>query len=89
MDDKEKGKEGQITHYFPGKRVERSSDSSFPETEKPPAKSAKFAKSNMAELEEIWKVLNNIQDNTNKLLAENSHSRTVQRASEVTGVPYQ
>ena len=71
MDDKEKGKEGQITHYFPGKRVERSSDSSSPETKKPPAKSVKFARSNMAELEEIWKVLNNIKDNTNKLLAEN------------------
>ena len=71
MDDKEKGKEGQITHYFPGKRVERSSDNSSPETEKPPAKSVKFAKFNMAELEEIWKVLNNIKDNTNKLLAEN------------------
>ena len=31
----------------------------------------KFTKSNMAELEEIWKVLNNVKDNTNKLLAEN------------------
>ena len=71
MNDKEKGKEGQIPYYFPGKRVERSSDSSSPEAEKPPAKSVKFAKSNMAELEEIWKVLNNIQENTNKLLEEN------------------
>ena len=30
----------------------------------------KFAKSNMAELEEIWKVLNNSKENTNKLLEE-------------------
>ena len=75
MDDTEnKSKEGQITYYFPGKRVERSSDNSSPESEKPPAKSvkfAKFAKSNMAELDKIWKVLKNIQENTNKLLEEN------------------
>ena len=72
MDDTEnKSKEGQITYYFPGKRVERSSDNSSPESEKPPAKSVKFAKSNMAELDEIWKVLNNFQENTNKLLEEN------------------
>lgn len=86
MDDKEKGKEGQITYYFPGKRVERSSDSSSPETEKPPAKSVKVAKSNMAELEEIWKVLNNIQENTNKLLAENKvireHYNELQKSLE-------
>ena len=31
----------------------------------------KFAKSNMAEIEEIRKVLNNIKENTNKLLEEN------------------
>ena len=72
MDDTgNKSKEGQITYYFPGKRVERSSDNSSPESEKPTAKSVKFAKSNMAELDEIWKVLNNIQENTNKLLEEN------------------
>ena len=51
--------------------MERSSDNSSPESEKPPAKFVKFAKSNMAELDEIWKVLNNIQENTNKLLEEN------------------
>ena len=69
MDDTgNKSKEGQITYYFPGKRVERSSDNSSPESEKP---TVKFAKSNMAELDEIWKVLNNIQENTNKLLEEN------------------
>ena len=70
-DTENKGKEGQITYYFPGKRVERSSDNSSTESEKPPAKSVKFAKSNMAELDEIWKVLNNIKENTNKLLEEN------------------
>ena len=70
-DTENKGKEGQITYYFPGKRVERSSDNSSPESEKPPAKSVKFAKSNMAVLDEIWKVLNNIKENTNKLLEEN------------------
>ena len=70
-DTENKGKEGQITYYFPGKRVERSSDNNSPESEKPPAKSVKFAKSNMAELDEIWKVLNNIKENTNKLLEEN------------------
>ena len=75
MDDKEKGKEGQITYYFPGKPIERSSDSSSPETEKPPAKSVKFTKSNMAELEEIWKVLNSIQENASKLLEENKAIR--------------
>ena len=58
-DTENKGKEGQITYYFPSKRVERCSDNSSPESEKPPAKSVKFAKSNMAELDEIWKVLNN------------------------------
>ena len=51
--------------------MERSSDNSSPESEKPPAKSVKFAKSNMAELEEIWKVLHNSKENTNKLLEEN------------------
>ena len=70
-DTENKGKEGEITYYYPGKRVERSSDNSSPESEKPPAKSVKFAKSNMAELDEIWKVLNNIKENTNKLLEEN------------------
>ena len=69
-DTENKGKEGQITNYFPGKRVERSSYNSSPESEKPPAKSVKFAKSNMTELDEIWKVLNNIKENTNKLLEE-------------------
>ena len=69
-DAENKGKEGQITYYFPGKRVERSSYNSSLESEKPPAKSVKFAKSNMAELDEIWKVLNNIKENTNKLLEE-------------------
>ena len=71
MADKVKRKDGQITNYIPGKRVERSSDSNSAETEKPPAKSVKFVTSNMVELEEIWKVLNNIDNNTNKLLAEN------------------
>ena len=76
MDDTEKkSKEGQITYYFPGKRVERSSDNSFLESEKPPAKSVKFAKSNMAELDDIWKVLNNIKENTNNLLEENKAIR--------------
>jgi len=42
MDDKEIRKEEQITYYFPGKSVERSSGSSSPETEKPPAKSVKL-----------------------------------------------
>ena len=74
MDEKEKGKEGQTTYYFPGKRIDRSSDNSSPETEKLPAKSVKFAKSNMTELEEIWKVLN-IQENTSKLLEENKAIR--------------
>ena len=75
MDDTEKkSKEGQITYYFPGKRVE-SSDNSFLESEKPPAKSVKFAKSNMAELDDIWKVLNNIKENTNNLLEENKAIR--------------
>ena len=31
-----------MTYYFPGKRVERGSNSSSPETEKPPAKSVNF-----------------------------------------------
>ena len=66
MDYTKKGKEEQITYYFPGKREERSSDNSSSESEKLPAKSVKFAKSNMAELEEIWKVLNIIKENTNK-----------------------
>ena len=51
--------------------MERSSDNSSLESEKPPAKSVKFAKSNMAELDEIWKVLNNIKGNTNKPLEQN------------------
>ena len=51
--------------------MERSSVNSSPESEKQPAKSVKFAKSNVAELDEIRKVLNNIQENTNKLLEEN------------------
>ena len=33
--------------------------------------SVKFVKSNMAELEEIWKVLNYIKEKTTKLLEEN------------------
>ena len=68
---RKKGREVQITFYFPGKRVERSSDNSSPKSEKPPAKCVKFAKSNMVELEEVWKVLNNIKENANKLLDEN------------------
>ena len=75
MADKDKGKEGQIMYYFPGKRSERSSDSSSPGLEKPPAKSVKISELNMAELENIWKVLNTIQDNTNKLLEENKALR--------------
>ena len=75
MIQKKKSKEGQITYYFPGKWVERSSDNSFLESEKPPAKSVKFAKSNMAELDDIWKVLNNIKENTNNLLEENKAIR--------------
>ena len=74
MEDKDKGKEGKITYYFPGKRSERSSDSSSPGSEKPPAKSVKISELNMAELENIWKVLNTIQDNTNKLLEENLYA---------------
>ena len=70
MDDKETRQEERITYYFPGKRVERSSGSSSPETEKPPSKTVKFTEPNMADLSEIWKVLNNIQANTNKLLEE-------------------
>ena len=64
-----------ITYYFPGKRGERSSDSSSPGSEKPPAKSVKFTESNMVEQADIWKVLNTIQDNTNKLLEENKALR--------------
>ena len=71
MEDKDKGKEGQITYCCPSKRGERSSDSSSPGSEKPPAKSVKFTESNMVEQADIWKVLNTIQDNTNKLLEEN------------------
>jgi len=71
MDDKEIRKsEDKITYYFPGKRVERSSDSSSPETEKPPTKSVKITEPNMVNLAEIWKVLNNNQENMNKLLEE-------------------
>ncbi|XP_078357184.1 uncharacterized protein LOC144642060 [Oculina patagonica] len=75
MESKDKGKEGQITYYFPGKRGERSSDSSSPGSEKPPAKSVKFTEDNMLEQEDIRKVLNTIQDNTNKLLEENKALR--------------
>ena len=57
-----------ITYYFPGKRVETSSCSSSPEIEKPPTKTVKFTEPNMADLAEIWKVLNNIQTNTDKLV---------------------
>ena len=54
--------------------MEGSSDNSSPESKKPPAKSVKFAISSMMELamEEIWKVWNNIEENTNKLLEENN-----------------
>ena len=69
-DTENKGKKEQITYFLPGKWVEISSDNSSPESENPPAKSVKFVKSNMVELEEIWKVLNNIKENTNKLLEE-------------------
>ena len=48
MDDKEKGKEGQLICHFQGKLVERSSDSTSLQTEKPPAKSVKFPKFSMA-----------------------------------------
>lgn len=51
--DKEIRKEGQITYYFPGKRVKRSSGSSSPETEKLPEKSVKIAEPNMADLAEM------------------------------------
>ena len=68
---RKKGREGQITYYFPGKRVERISDNSSPKSKKPPAKSVKFAKCNMAELEEAWNVLNSTKENTNKPLEEN------------------
>ena len=66
MEDKEIRKEDKITYYFPGKRGERSNDSSSPETEKPP----RITEPNIADLAEIWKVLNYIQENTNKLLEE-------------------
>ena len=66
--------------------MERSSDNSSPESEKPPAKSVKIVKSNMAELEEIWKVLNYIKENTNKLLEENKvireHYNELQKSLE-------
>jgi len=54
MDDKEIWKEDKITYYFLGKHVERTSDSSSPETEKPPTKSVKITDPNMADLAEPW-----------------------------------
>ena len=77
IDDKEIRKEDKITYYFLGKHVERSSDSSSPETEKPPTKSVKITEPNMADLAEFWKVLNNIHENTNKLLEEHKVIRKV------------
>ena len=71
MADKEKGNQERTTFYLQGKRAERSSDSSSPGSEKPLAKSVRFSESNMAELEDIWKALKTIQDNTAKLLEEN------------------
>lgn len=50
---------------------ERSSGSNSPETGKPPSNSVKTFNLNATDLSEIWEVLNNIQDNTNKLLEEN------------------
>ena len=62
------------TYYVTRKLNERSSGGSSPETEKPSSKSVKTF--NMKEMSDIWEVLNNIQlnniqDNTNKLLEEN------------------
>ena len=64
------------TYYVTRKRNERSSGGSSPETEKPSSKSVKTFNMNATEMSDIWEVLNNIQlnnikDNTNKLLEEN------------------
>ena len=56
--------------------MERSGDNNSPESDNPPAKSVKFVKSNMAELEEVWKVLNNIKENTDKLLKDKSFANS-------------
>ena len=53
MRDKGSSKESPTTTNYRGKRVERSSSSSSPESVKPPAKLGMFAKSKMAETEDV------------------------------------
>ena len=77
MVEKDKSKEGLITSYLSGKRQERCSSSSSPESKTPPAKSVKIMPSTFdsTEMAEMREMLTQIQDNTNKLLEENQTLR--------------
>lgn len=63
--------------YVRGKRMDCFSSSSSPESTKPPAKSVKFAQPNAADMADIWKMLNMIRADTNKLLEENRALRAL------------
>lgn len=67
MTDKDKGK-GLISSYviYRGKRQDKSSGDSSPETKTPPAKSPETV-----EMDDVRKILATIQENTNKLLEDN------------------
>ena len=77
MAEKDKSKEGLITSYLSGKRQERCSSSSSPESKTPPAKSVKImpSTSDSTEMAEMREMLTQIQDNTNKLLEDNQTLR--------------
>ena len=77
MTEEDKNKEGLITFYLRGKRQERCSSSSSPDSKTPPAKSLRImpSTSDNIEMADMREILTQIQDNTNKLLEDNQALR--------------